>query len=148
MIFIKENDWCVINWSMITFVIERSISDNSPAQRWGPYLREWQKYLGVKYDRTDWLSGWDRRKGLRWFLDSPLREWVRQYVINKIRNSGVTEIYLIQLRLKHRNGNCALAGVAQWIVHGPVNWGAISSVPGQGTCLGCGLVPPWGGCEK
>ena len=31
----------------------------------------------------------------------------------------------------------ALAGVAQWIEHGPVNQRVASSIPSQGTCLGC-----------
>ena len=31
----------------------------------------------------------------------------------------------------------ALAGVAQWIERGPVNQGVASSIPSQGTCLGC-----------
>ena len=32
---------------------------------------------------------------------------------------------------------CALAGVAQWIEHGPENQRAAGSIPSQGTCLGC-----------
>ena len=32
----------------------------------------------------------------------------------------------------------ALAGVAQWTEHRPVNQRVASSIPGQGTCLGCG----------
>ena len=31
----------------------------------------------------------------------------------------------------------ALAGVAQWIEHWPANQKVASSIPGQGTCLGC-----------
>ena len=31
----------------------------------------------------------------------------------------------------------ALAGVAQWIEHQPVNQKVTSLIPGQGTCLGC-----------
>ena len=41
--------------------------------------------------------------------------------------------------------NCSLAGVAQWIEHQTANWKAASSIPGQGTCLGCGPGPS-GGC--
>ena len=33
----------------------------------------------------------------------------------------------------------ALIGVAQWIEHGPVNQRVTGLVPGQDTCLGCGL---------
>ena len=31
----------------------------------------------------------------------------------------------------------ALTGVAQWTEHQPVNQGVTSSIPSQGTCLGC-----------
>ena len=32
----------------------------------------------------------------------------------------------------------ALAGVAQWTeLHQPVDWKAASSIPSQGTCMGC-----------
>ena len=32
----------------------------------------------------------------------------------------------------------ALTGVAQWIERGPANQRVTSSIPSQGTCLGCG----------
>ena len=32
----------------------------------------------------------------------------------------------------------ALAGVTQWIQHRPANQRVDSSIPSQGTCLGCG----------
>ena len=35
----------------------------------------------------------------------------------------------------------ALAGVAQWIECGPTNQRVTSSIPSQGTCLGCGPGP-------
>ena len=35
----------------------------------------------------------------------------------------------------------ALAGVAQWIEHGPANRKVVGSIPSQGTCLGCGPCP-------
>ena len=35
----------------------------------------------------------------------------------------------------------ALADVAQWIEHQPVNGQVASSIPSQGTCLGCGPGP-------
>ena len=38
----------------------------------------------------------------------------------------------------------ALAGVAQWIEHGPANRKVVGSIPSQGTCLGCGPGPWWG----
>ena len=34
-----------------------------------------------------------------------------------------------------------LAGVAQWIEFRPANQRVTSSLPSQGTCLGCGLGP-------
>ena len=35
----------------------------------------------------------------------------------------------------------ALAGVAQWIEHWPVNQRFAGSISSQGTCLGCGPGP-------
>ena len=37
-----------------------------------------------------------------------------------------------------------LAGVAQWIEHGPVNQRVTGSILSQGTCLGCGPGPQLG----
>ena len=42
----------------------------------------------------------------------------------------------------------ALAGVAQWIEHRPVNQKVTGSIPSQGTCLGCGLVPQLKACKR
>ena len=42
----------------------------------------------------------------------------------------------------------ALAGVAQWIEHPPVNQGVACLIPSQGTCLGCRPGPHMGTCEK
>ena len=42
----------------------------------------------------------------------------------------------------------ALAGVAQWIEHGPANRKVVGSIPSQGTCLGCGPGPWWGACDR
>ena len=44
----------------------------------------------------------------------------------------------------------ALAGVAQWTEHWPANpkVAGSGSVPGQGTCLGCGPGPQLGACER
>ena len=42
----------------------------------------------------------------------------------------------------------ALAGVAQWIEHWPVNQKVTSLIPGQDTCLGCGPSPPSGACKR
>ena len=50
------------------------------------------------------------------------------------------------LRLGKRLGigklsSSALAGVAQWIERRPVNQRVASTIPSQGTCLGCGPGP-------
>ena len=42
----------------------------------------------------------------------------------------------------------ALAGVAQWIECQPENQRVTSSIPSQGTCLGCGPDPQLGVCER
>ena len=44
--------------------------------------------------------------------------------------------------------NLAPAGVAQWIDHWPANQRVASSIPSQGTCLGCGPGPQWGALER
>ena len=41
-----------------------------------------------------------------------------------------------------------LDGVAQWTEHGPVNQRVASSIPSQGTCLGCGPGPQQGALER
>ena len=41
-----------------------------------------------------------------------------------------------------------LADVAQWIEHWNVKQRVASSIPSQGTCLGCGPGPRWGVHEK
>ena len=42
----------------------------------------------------------------------------------------------------------ALTGVAQLVEHRPSKRKVASSIPGQGTCLGCGPGPQWGACER
>ena len=42
----------------------------------------------------------------------------------------------------------ALAGVAQWIEHGPANQKVAGLIPSQGTCLGWGPDPWLGACER
>ena len=46
------------------------------------------------------------------------------------------------------HNDMALAGVAQWIEHQPVNGKVASSIPSQSTCLGCGPGPQLGACER
>ena len=42
----------------------------------------------------------------------------------------------------------ALPGVAQWAGHHLANRKVTESIPGQGTCLGCGPGPWLGVCER
>ena len=44
----------------------------------------------------------------------------------------------------------ALAGVAQWTEHMPANQRIITSIPNQGTCLGCvwARSPQWGALKR
>ena len=51
--------------------------------------------------------------------------------------------YLKQIKKLKR----VLAGVAQWIEHGPANPKVVSSVPSQGSCQGCGPRPHLGAHE-
>ena len=53
----------------------------------------------------------------------------------------------ILARLKKRK-NDAQAGVTQWIECWSENWKVANSIPGQGTCLGCGPGSQLGGCER
>ena len=45
------------------------------------------------------------------------------------------------IKMDIENIQIALAGVAQWIEHGPVNQRVAGSIPSQSTCLGCGPGP-------
>ena len=42
----------------------------------------------------------------------------------------------------------ALAGVAQWTECQPINQRVMGSIPSLGTCLGCGVGPQFGACER
>ena len=42
----------------------------------------------------------------------------------------------------------ALAGVAQWIEHQPVNQKVTGSIPSQGTCWCCRSGPQLGACRR
>ena len=48
----------------------------------------------------------------------------------------------------NKKNELALAGVAQWTERWPVNQRVTSSIPSQGTCLGCGLGPQLGMPER
>ena len=45
---------------------------------------------------------------------------------------------------KEEEEECALTGVAQWAGHHPTKRKVTSSIPAQGTYLGCGPGPLWG----
>ena len=47
-----------------------------------------------------------------------------------------------------KNFTVALAGLAQWTEHGPVNQTVAGSIPSQGTCLGFRPGPQWEACER
>ena len=51
----------------------------------------------------------------------------------------------VRKRVRHKMLCSALAGVAQWIEHGPANQEVKGLIPRQGTCLGC--RPQLGVCE-
>ena len=46
----------------------------------------------------------------------------------------------VEVRLEKffKNHPFALASMAQWLEHWPVNHRVAGSIPSQGTCLGCG----------
>ena len=58
---------------------------------------------------------------------------------------GRTEASQKFYRKFHSN---ALAGVAQWVVHCPVNQRVTGSIPGQDTCPGHGPGPWLGAVER
>ena len=47
-------------------------------------------------------------------------------------------------RMESNHESPALAAVAQWTKHQPVNRKVAGSIPSQGTRLGCGHVLNWG----
>ena len=60
----------------------------------------------------------------------------------------VENCMLTTIRITFLNLCAALAGVAQWTGNQPANWGVTSSIPSQGTSLGCGPGPHLGTCKK
>ena len=62
---------------------------------------------------------------------------VRAWWILEVKPMKVQRPHFGIIKYKH----FALAGVAQWIEHQPVNQRVTSSIPSQGTCLGCGPGP-------
>ena len=56
--------------------------------------------------------------------------------------------YIKPCNWKLKNSCVALTGVAQWVGCHPANRKVSISIPGQGTCLGCGPDPWLGLCER
>ena len=64
-----------------------------------------------------------------------------------VKVQGINKFVCICMYLQKNKGG-ALAGVAQWIEHWPVNRKFTNLIPGQGTCLGCGPGPQLRVCER
>ena len=71
---------------------------------------------------------------------------LRQQVDRKLQDEFHSNIKM-HLTLDPQIILLALAGVAQWTEQRPVNQRVVSSIPSQGTCLGCGPRPQLGPCE-
>ena len=63
----------------------------------------------------------------------------RDAVVNRLM--GHKDILTSEGQMKAVKGIEALAGVAQWIEHQPVNQKVTGSIPSQDTCLGFGPGP-------
>ena len=59
----------------------------------------------------------------------------------------VLPMYNVHSYFSLKNLGKALAGVAQWNEHKPLNLKVPGLIPSQGTCLGCG-PGPWQGARK
>ena len=57
-------------------------------------------------------------------------------------NMSIITLDVNDLNISIKRQNLALAGVAQCIEHRPANQRVASSIPSQGTCLGC-RPGPW-----
>ena len=81
---------------------------------------------------------------------APGKTCLRRWSLSRELNKGVhyadkgQKLWHIVLTGKVYKRALALAGVAQWIEHWPVNRKVTSSIPSQGTCLNCGLGPQLG----
>ena len=69
------------------------------------------------------------------------------------KNSGSSLFYnsnkVVSLSIENPlKGILILAGVAQWTEYQPANHSTASSIPSQGTCLGCRPGPQLGACER
>ena len=62
-------------------------------------------------------------------------------LLTMIRSDNINEAMV-------KNIMIALAGVAQWIEHPTANQRVASSIPSQGTCLGCGPGSQLGVLER
>ena len=60
----------------------------------------------------------------------------------------VLPMYNVHSYFSLKNLGKALAGVAQWNEHKPLNLKVPGLIPSQGTCLGCGPGPHLVACER
>ena len=96
-----------------------------------------------------WLRGLSaglRTKGSPVQFPVRAHAWVVGQDLSRGRVRGNHTLMFLFLPLPHslhlsKNKQVALAGVAQGIRCQPVNQRVTGSVPGQGTCLGCGPGP-------
>ena len=70
------------------------------------------------------------------------------WIAEPVRGGQLLQRVTVSDYISVRNKPLALAHVALWIEHRLVNQKATSSIPSQGTCLGCGSGPRWGMREK
>ena len=69
-----------------------------------------------------------------------LRKWKLRQKHQNWKEKQFEFSYIHKINIK-KDQQRALAGVAQWIEHGPADQRVASSIPSQGTCLGCGPGP-------
>ena len=81
-----------------------------------------------------------KKKPGKYLWLSKIYSWIKPWLctLRIFRNKIVSYKHLDHLFYeKFKKVNMALAGVAQWIEHWPENYSIASSIPSQGTCLGC-----------
>ena len=95
-------------------------------------------------------KGNTKKRNPRTYIAYELRCKTCHQNINKLSSIIYKKNYIPKPRLGEfsKRNQCALAGVAQWTEHRPVNPRAAGSIPSQGTCLGCGPGLQWGVRER
>ena len=77
-----------------------------------------------------------------------LRRTLTNTSFRKLFDSGANRRLFSHFLYSLKNDPSALAGVAQWIKHQPVNQKVIGSITSQETCLGCGPGTVLGVCKR